>query len=366
MISISGYYLDPSGYGETTRRYTYALQQAGVDVVPGQPLTDGYGQMDPAETWKWAKLNEFIRKKGKPDTHFILAAAAQIPIVRDMVDAPRTVGFTAWETDRLPDSYVSGADELDGIVVPCNWNASVYQDRDIDAARVLIPAIKPERPEVLPQARLSLRKHFGIKESSYVFYSIGTWQPRKNFEGLVTAYLRAFTGYDDVALVLKITGGTADIEAAKQAATSLRKIANIPNPPKIIVDGGRNMTDEVLWGLHAAGDCYVSMTRGEACGIPMMDAAVMGKRVIATSEGGHVDYLESYPGFFGVECNRAPVMQDYVFFSANQCWYEPLVLSCSKLMKTAVQDGPVVLTWDMRHLDPKTIGHQLAEVLYGH
>lgn len=368
MIAISGHYLDATGYGETARRYTYALQQAGQDVTIGVPCTDNLGQLDPKQCWRWAHLDEFIKGKGQADVHFMVVMAPKMPIIAEMVDAPRVVGFTAWETDKIPDAYVSTAAELDGMVVPCQWNKDVYAAKDVTSEAVLIPAILPERPEIMPNAAQSMRKSLGISESTYVFYSIGTWQPRKNFEGVVTAYLHGFTGFDDVALLLKIAGSDADVAKAQAMVDAMRRAARVPNSPRIVISGGRNMTDEALWALHAAGDCYVSMTRGEACGIPMLDAACMGRVVIAPDRGGHTDYMGYYSRYSAMPTVMTPVMQDYLYFTAKQCWVDTSVLATSVAMQARASGGRVPLDIAIPHKDlsPQVIGTRLAEVLYGH
>jgi hypothetical protein len=58
--------------------------------------------------------------------------------------------------------------------------------------------------------------------------------------------------------------------------------------------------------LHAIGDCFVSVTRGEGWGLGPFDAATLGNPVIITGWGGHLDFLGAdYPGL--IAYTMAPV-----------------------------------------------------------
>ena len=53
---------------------------------------------------------------------------------------------------------------------------------------------------------------------------------------------------------------------------------------------GARPASELAW-LHARGDCYLGLSRGEGWGLGLFDACARGKPVIATAHGGPRDYL---------------------------------------------------------------------------
>ena len=52
-----------------------------------------------------------------------------------------------------------------------------------------------------------------------------------------------------------------------------------------------DLSDTDVARLHARGDCYVSLTRGEGFGLGIVDAGLQGNPVITTGFGTPVEYL---------------------------------------------------------------------------
>ncbi|MGH8800225.1 MAG: glycosyltransferase, partial [Casimicrobiaceae bacterium] len=73
--------------------------------------------------------------------------------------------------------------------------------------------------------------------------------------------------------------------------------------------------------LHAVGDCYVSLTRGEGWGLGAYDAATLGKPVIITGWGGHLDYLGAgYPGLIAFGMARVSGWLHGASYQPTQRW----------------------------------------------
>lgn len=51
-------------------------------------------------------------------------------------------------------------------------------------------------------------------------------------------------------------------------------------------------TDDRVAGLHARGECFVSLTHGEGWGIPAFDACACGNPVVITGWGGQLEHLD--------------------------------------------------------------------------
>jgi len=146
---------------------------------------------------------------------------------------------------------------------------------------------------------------------------------------------------------------------------------NLPNPPRYKLLVG-DLTDAALWALHARGDCMVSMTRGEAFGIPLLDALSTGNAIIAPDWGGHVDFLREpfidspavpRPGVRFVRTRLTPVVQKYHYFTGAQNWADPDILDAVSAMRAAFGAGRVKIRRDLSHLSPEVVGRQLLQVL---
>src|SRR5262249_30271998 len=77
-----------------------------------------------------------------------------------------------------------------------------------------------------------------------------------------------------------------------------------------------------LTAMHARGDCYVSLHKGEGWGYPLFEAACHGKPVVATAYSGPLDYLDGERHWL-VRAKPAPVRQSYQFYSSSMRWAEP-------------------------------------------
>ena len=118
----------------------------------------------------------------------------------------------------------------------------------------------------------------------------------------VSAFLRAFTVDDRVALVVKT--GRLDYTRtrrrlkdglrrrpgrAREAVAALR--AQHPRPAPVYVVDDELLPDGEMRALHEVGDVFVSLTRSEGFGLGAFEAAARGKPVVMTRYGGQLDFL---------------------------------------------------------------------------
>lgn len=359
-VGFSGFYLDSSGYGEMTRRMLLALESTeGLDCTPAAILADGGWQVPAPPT-----LKQFLSKVriGAPDVHLINVAGADLPKIwpKDIPEFTRRVGMMCWETDRLHPAVLEGLRTVERVIVPSQHNLEVLERAGIKATCVPIPVELPTYIDDSPFASIE-----ELKEDTFVFYSMLTWQERKNPLKLISAYCNAFTDQDNVLLVLKISGPDADkaARAGSQAVESILNIMSLRDAPRILVLGGQWLAPSI-WAFHDRGDCYVSLAKGEAYAIPMLDAAAIGNRVIATGWGGHVDFLPKETSRL-IPYRMEPVLQKYSHFDGRQCWAEPDVLAAAALMRAEYEVGrqPKIRP-DLTHLLPYVVGTKLLEALH--
>lgn len=358
-VCFSAFFCDSTGFGEAARRYLEAFRAVDdeVDLSHGVVLSDGGWVIQP-DPW----LNAFLKAdpSGPADLHLIQCAAADLDKVRpEFMEAPR-VGMTCWESDRLHASSLEGCRSVDHVIVPSTHNAEVLAAAGIRATVVPFPVvIPPSYSDELPCPDLE-----DLDRDTFLFTSIMTWQERKNPVGLLAAYCSAFTKDDNVELAIKVSGGDpeAAIRAAKQVTETVLQTMALRDAPRIRLIKGR-WNNSMLWAFHARSDCYVSLARGEAFGIPLMDAAAMGNRVICTGYGGQRDFLPEITTRW-VQYRMMPVLQRYVHFDGRQRWADPDVLHAAELMRAEYQRGrqPKVLS-DLSAFSPLLVGRRLREAL---
>lgn len=98
--------------------------------------------------------------------------------------------------------------------------------------------------------------------------------------------------------------------------------------------------------IHAVGDTYVSLSRGEGFGLGAFEAATLGKPVIMTGWGGHTEVFgDDWPG--AVPYRLAPVPlwpPDLPSYFPSQRWAEPDIAAAARMMRGILDDSAPMLT----------------------
>ncbi len=234
-----------------------------------------------------------------------------------------------WELTRVPRSWFPVLQQMDSVLAPTRFIANAIQSsvgvpvRDIPVTP-LIPPGAARRPSVLRG-----EKAFTFFTGFDVLSSI----ERKNPNGTLAAFLGAFAGRADVALVAKVWGvpegrpSGLDELAARHA--NLRFVHD---------DLGY---DDVL-ALMRDCDAYVSLHRAEGLGLGMLEAMQFGRPAVATDYSGNTDFLDDTNGI-PVPFALVPVNAPEPVFSLEQIgaqtyWADPDLAAAQAGMKRLVDD----------------------------
>jgi glycosyltransferase involved in cell wall biosynthesis len=215
--------------------------------------------------------------------------------------------------------------------VPSRWNAEVFRRSGVRPPVEVVPhCIDLPDPSAIPPLAID-----GVPEGAFVFYSIFHWHERKNPEGLLAAWLAAFSGQHDVVLVLKSyfdwgrpgeptdPDERSDAQRLEDEIAAFKKRMKLAHYPPIVpisdILGGADMRR-----LHRRGDAFVLLQRAEGWGLPHFEAAAMGKPVVTTAYGGPSDFLDADTAYL-VGHTLRPVwgMEWSFFYSGTQRWAEP-------------------------------------------
>lgn len=333
----------PTGYGEAARRYVRGLAEAGVSLTwspvverrgPARGPARGLTARRPDDLD--AVFGEFLGRRIEYDTVLLHTVPEYFPAWAEREPGKRIVGYTAWETDRPPAHWPALLNGLDLLLVPCEWNREVFRAHGITTRIEVVPHVAPSR--VAPPERAL--EHLGLRAGDFCFYTIGEWNARKAVRSTVEAYLETFTADDPVALVVKTTPWDATrgrwlrrLLGTRWAVKRMTR--SYAQPPRIVLVTD-TLSDAEIVALHAAGDCYVSLTSGEGWGLGAFDAAAFGRPVIMTNFGGTRDWLTpNYP--FAVNHRMVPVdvPRARKSYSADQRWAEADRGHAGRLMRQA-------------------------------
>jgi glycosyltransferase involved in cell wall biosynthesis len=226
----------------------------------------------------------------------------------------RLVGYWWWELDQVPRRWLRWARLVDEI-----WVSSRYVQQTF--AHVL-PG-KPVRyvplpvPEPAPSALA--RPDFGLAPQPFtvlVAFDLSSGWQRKNPEGAIAAFRRAFPTAGAAQLVLKV-GGAARHPAHRARLSKLTAAM----PDVHIID--RTLPAGDLAALLRCADVLLSLHRSEGLGLFIAEAMWLGTPIVATGWSGVMDMLDSENSLL-VRFATVPVRPgDYPEAPRGATWAEP-------------------------------------------
>ena len=94
------------------------------------------------------------------------------------------------------------------------------------------------------------------------------------------------------------------------------------------------LTNDEIYGLHARGDCYVSLDRGEGFGLSPFTAGACGNPIMITGFGGSTEYAKRDNSYL-INYNLTPVfgMPWSPWYRGDQLWAEPDVKHGADILK---------------------------------
>jgi glycosyltransferase involved in cell wall biosynthesis len=287
------------GYGDAAVGMIAALEHLGIPVT-WTPLTWGRSGLVRTAS-NLGPYRELAGRRIKYDTVILHLPPPAYWEFRPECRGRRVIALTTWETDRLPSDWSPILDGVDALIVPSTFNRDAFATSGVRTPVHVVPHAVRNRAS-------GERPHLPVGDR-FVFYTIAPWSTRKAIEETITAYLDAFAGREDVALVVKTS--EYDLKALLRARrrephaptgkdvqpwwTLAHLLANRHAPPLVHLIAANVSLGEID-GIHERGDCFVSLTRAEGFGLNVFDAALARNPVIVTGWGGHLDYLgRDYP-----------------------------------------------------------------------
>jgi len=334
------------GFFVAAKRYMLGLCKRGVPLT-WTPMVPGRSWGTGLEPFKGKAIGDpdldpYCNRPLEYDTVIIHTPPDLYPRWARLENGRRLIGYTAWETNRIPAFWPYCLDVLDHLLVPSRWNRDVIVQCGITTPVTVIPHIAPAAVAAATRRRND--------SGPFVFYAIETWTARKNLDQVINCYLETFRREDPVLLVIKtfpqIYRHTwlTRLNFLKDIYVRLRRGLHVPGHTTLRPDadgylrkimarypgGGqielitKELTESEITALHLRSDCYLSLTHGEAWGISSFDAAAFGNPVIMTGCGGQMDYLDpDCAQLVGYELVPARDDDNRKFYDPGQLWAEP-------------------------------------------
>ncbi len=287
------------------------------------------------------EFTDLVNRKIDYDTVIVHMIPEYFTRWRSLELGKRIIGMTVWELDVVPPNWVDWMNQLDAIIVPCQWNREVFLAAGVRPPIHVVPHVA-EPVVATKQVQLA-----GVNPDDYVFYTIAAWRERNAPHLTLTSFLSEFSAQEKAILVIK-TSATNErrrsdgfwrhhvmrhFETTRRDFEQIRKRTSSSARVLLVTE---DWTSDQINALHLRGDCYVSMTRAEGWGLGAFEAAQAGNPVVITGHGGQLDFLPSALSY-QVGYQLVPSSgRELVNIGAK--WAEPDLAMGGKLMREVYQN----------------------------
>lgn len=278
---------EASGYGSVSRTFVMGLTAAGLPVRVLNVGADDRTILEPEVAGRLARLGS--TGVGPYPAGLVHYTPDLYPRVR-FRGVVRRIGYTIFETDRIPETWAAWSQGVEELWVPSRFNYETFSTWGIDAAKLRVFPYGVDTEFFRPVAeRLEIAGRRG-----FCFLYVFPFDWRKGFDLLLEAYCAEFQASDDVTLVLKTQSDRlsgAELERLLRGALPAQ-LAQRRDLPHVAVLTQR--LDAVkLRALYDTCDLYISTERASGWGMPCMEAMAMGKPVAAIAWGGSTEFMHA-------------------------------------------------------------------------
>jgi len=304
--------------------------------------------------------------------------------VGDQFPMARRVAYTTWEgASMIPAEMRQSLAQFDQVWVPSSPTARcMAHPIGNSLTRVCVVPHPFEENLWSPDDTATSVGEQAPSSGPYRFYYVGAWTARKNVDGLVRAYLRAFDADDDVELVIQS-------DAANESACAIAQLCSGLGDRErpTIRFSNRRMSHDEIGALHRECHCFVTATRGEAWNLPAFDAMLARRHVIAPGGMGSDDFLKgtsanlygsqlspAYGEVWLVDSSDAPPGYGRAQYVGHQGlsvlsdWRDPDLIELSDLMSLAYtgRRSQLSVTVDpVSRFGRAAVGRRIADLLQG-
>ena len=183
-------------------------------------------------------------------------------------------------------------------------------------------------------------------DDKFTFYYIGDFNERKNIISMVKAFHSEFDRSEPVSLLLKVRKfGVEPSELSTHVHTlcgtikgRMRLYQDINDYHKEIVIPEHLDANEIN-ALHKYGDCFITVSHGEAWSIPAFDAMCFGNTPICSNVGGPKDFIDQSNSSTGSLIDGVGAICDQTdsafpeLFSGRESWFTPNELQVKEKMR---------------------------------
>jgi len=352
-VNLIGFARGELGIGEDIRQVALALEAAGVpvciiDFAPGKNISQANTTADRLMSGQPLYGINLFCLTGIETTRYVCERGLATG------DGRYNIGLWPWELPDWPDNCRHAYACVDEI-----WGISKYTANAHRFAEPR-PVLAMGLPVDLGPVADRTRRDFGLPTDAYLYcfaFDINSSAARKNPEGLITAFQKAFprASRDKVGLVLKISHPETGCKLWRRIRRAARR-----DPRIHLVE--QTMRRPELLALFKACDCFVSLHRAEGFGRCLAEALLLGKQVVTTGFSGNLDFCRE-PRVALVRHRMVALEVGDYMWGTGQSWADPDLDHAAELMRS-VRNQPRPVTSDDFPFHPATVSTRYAARLH--
>jgi glycosyltransferase involved in cell wall biosynthesis len=302
-----------SGYGHRSRDFVQSLLKVkdndwDIKILPQVWGNTPWGFLDKSDPLRSKFINELTQQ---PDIWIQITIPSEFQKVGKF-----NIGVTAGiESTVPPKEFIQGCNNMDLNLVSSNFTKQTFSQigfEEKDSNGKVVKTIQLQKPMEVLFEGLDTGVYFkqpgksnlleNINEN-FCFLFTGHWLPgnfgedRKNVAMLVRTFLETFNKRGPKpALLLKTNKVDYSLLDKEHILKDIRRIRNRfdnkDNLPNIYILHGEFTNDELnKINNDPKIKSFISFTKGEGFGRPLLEQAITGKPVIVSNWSGHTDFI---------------------------------------------------------------------------
>lgn len=346
-FNVAGFLKGQYGIGESSRAYRRAVEATGLPSVALNIDSREHRNAERGEE-RYAQENPY----GINLMTFSFDYSRRFYRDRRAVffEGRRNIALWYWELERFPARWHGNFDYYDEIWVPTQFCREAFE------AVSPIPIHSIPYP-LEPFAGEPRRADFGIPGDACVFlfnFDFFSTLARKNPQGAIAAFRKAFASTEKAVLVLKSINGAHDPAGREQIQRAIEGLN--------VIWIEEHLSSEQMRNLFASADCYVSLHRSEGLGLGMAQAMSAGKPVIATGYSGNLEFMTPDNSLL-VPYTLTELTEDYgpasspCIYERGNRWAEPDITYAAEQMRRLCLDSA------LRHQIGERARQEIKEIL---
>ncbi|HJQ40496.1 MAG TPA: glycosyltransferase family 4 protein [Thermoanaerobaculia bacterium] len=360
--NVFGFHRSDTGLGQMTRGLTQALHTIGCPTsdipLPTSRMDDDLRPEDFIRRYDVAKgTNLFVSV-----THLHHLLLRSVP--DEVVERHRNIVYLAWEQREGNHYWKDAFAEFDQVWALSDFVADGLTET-LQRKVHSVPCVVDLAAFPPPSTKEAHRLDPGVFTFLFIFDASSATE-RKNPDGAIEAFRRAFGNDDRVRLLIK-SSSFADMGGRARLRRLMEKVRGARN----IEIRAEDLSRHELYGLFSATDCYVSLHRGEGFGYTCAEAMAYAKPVIATGYSGNMHFMNDENSYL-VSYKEVETNVQEGPFHRGSVWAEPDVNHAAELMRRVLEQRDEATARGARGrltvetmLSPRAVGERVRTLLDG-